>query len=125
MRPGEGGNSSFGGATLRVPEVVILFRSRHRLIAYVLSLALVIAQLGMTAHAYSHLNGDSDSLPSQVQSCAQCLSFTPLLGMAGSSPDVGPIRRIDNERIVLPPANPIVGAFSWPAFRSRAPPAVL
>ena len=53
-----------------------LFRTRRRLFVHLLSLALLIAQLGMAAHAYSHLKADSDGLPTQTQQiCGQCLSF--------------------------------------------------
>ena len=98
---------------------------RRRLLAQVLSLALLIAQLGMAAHAYSHLSSDSDGLPSQVQSCVQCLSFTPLLGMVGSSHCAALTSHATADPVPSIEATPIASAPSWPAFRSRAPPTVL
>jgi hypothetical protein len=87
---------------------------------------LLIAQLGMAAHAYSHLKVDPDGgVPSQVQSCGQCLSFTPLLGMVGSSHTVGLPEHVGSNLVVAAATTGITTAPSWPAFRSRAPPVLL
>jgi hypothetical protein len=104
-----------------------LFRNRRRLIVHVLSLVLLLAQLGMQAHAYSHLKSDPDGLPgtTTTQLCGQCASSAPLLSMASSSlcirvpyqPEtvgVAPAS-IDSDLLPLP----------HPAFRSRAPPHLL
>jgi hypothetical protein len=103
-----------------------LFRSRRRLIVHVLSLVLLIAQLGMQAHAYSHLKSDPDSLPgTATQLCGQCASSAPLLNMSSGSlcirvpyvpQAVGTApASIDSALLPLP----------HPAFRSRAPPHLL
>ena len=72
--------------TCRVRRVRVLFRSHRRLIVHLLSLVLLLAQLGMQAHAYSHLKSDPDSLPgTTTQLCGQCASSAPLLSMASGS----------------------------------------
>jgi hypothetical protein len=100
--------------------------SRHfRLIVHVLSLALLIAQLGTQAHAYSHLSPDPHGVPSTIQSCGQCLSFAPLLTAVGGSHCLWLADRCETERIV--PVNTIQPSYRqpYPAFRSRAPPALI
>jgi hypothetical protein len=100
-----------------------LFRSSRRLIVHLLSLALLIAQLGMEAHAYSHLKSDRDGLPGQTtQFCGQCASSAPLLSMASSSscirvpytPQIAGIAPTSIATDVRP--------LPHPPFRSRAPP---
>jgi hypothetical protein len=107
------------------PEAIPLLKTRRHLIVHLLSLALLIAQLGMSAHAYSHLKADTDGLPSQVQSCGHCLSFTPLLGMVDGSPHVWTVGHVDSDLVVADDASAIVVAPVWPSFRSRAPPIFL
>jgi hypothetical protein len=106
------------------PEARALFRSsRRRLIVYLLSLALLIAQLGMEAHAYSHLKSDPDGLPGQTtQLCGQCASSAPLLSMASSSSCI----RVPFAPQVAGIAPASIGTdirpLPHPPFRSRAPP---
>ena len=100
-----------------------LFRSSRRPIVHLLSLALLIAQLGMQAHAYSHLKSDADGLPGQpTQFCGQCASAAPLLSMASSSSCI----RIPHapQLAGIAPANigTDVRPLPRPPFRSRAPP---
>jgi hypothetical protein len=107
-------------------EIKVLLRSHRRLIVHVLSLVLLLAQLGIQAHAYSHLESDPDGLPgTTTQLCGQCASSAPLLSMASSSlcirvpyepqsVGIAPAS-IDHSRLPLP----------HPAFRSRAPPHLL
>jgi hypothetical protein len=109
---------------LALAEVVVLFRSsRRRLIVHLLSLALLIAQLGMAAHAYSHLKSDPDGLPgTTTQLCGQCASSAPLLSMASSSSCI----RVPYEPHAAGIAPASIGIdvrpLPHPAFRSRAPP---
>jgi hypothetical protein len=84
---------------------------------------LLIAQLGMEAHAYSHLKSDADGLPGQTnQLCGQCASSAPLLSMASGSSCVRVPYAPQAEGVA--PAN--IGTDVRPlphlAFRSRAPP---
>ena len=114
------------GRYLTPPEDRTLFRSRRRLIVHVLSLVLLIAQLGMQAHAFSHLKSDPDGVPgTPTQLCGQCASSAPLLSMASGSLCI----RVpyQSQTIGIAPAS-IDAAFlplPHPAFRSRAPPHLL
>ena len=89
-----------------------------------LSLVLLMAQLGMQAHAYSHLQPEKQSVPAAIQHCGECLSFAPMLGMAGNSHSVF-LSHASLDRYCAPadvslPAQELI----TPAFRSRAPPQV-
>jgi hypothetical protein len=84
---------------------------------------LLIAQLGMEAHAYSHLKSDPDGLPGRTtQLCGQCASSAPLLSMASSSSFI----RIPYVPQLAGIAPASIGAevrpLPHPPFRSRAPP---
>jgi len=109
---------------LAAAEVEALFGSkRRRLIVHLLSLALLIAQLGVEAHAYSHLKSDPDSLPGTTnQLCAQCASSAPLLSMASSSACIRVPFESQAEGIAPASIGTDVRPLSHPAFRSRAPP---
>jgi hypothetical protein len=107
-------------------EIGVLLRSHRRLIVHVLSLVLLLAQLGMQAHAYSHLKSDADSLPgTTTQLCGQCASSAPLLSMASSSLCI----RVpyQPQRVGIAPASidHSLLPLPHPAFRSRAPPHLL
>lgn len=86
---------------------------------------MLIAQLGVETHAYSHLTRDSDGVPSTIQSCGVCLSFAPLLSMAGGAQSVRVVRLPENDLVVA--ANNVSIALLLPcaAFRARAPPPLL
>jgi len=61
-------------------------------VAFVTALALLFAQYGALAHAYSHLHSSSTStylLDAHGKQCADCLTFAPLLSAAGA-PASGP-----------------------------------
>jgi hypothetical protein len=107
------------------PEVVVLSSRRLSLIARLLSLALLVGQLGAETHAYTHLLDDTDGLPSTAQNCRACLSGAPLLSAVGSSPTAFIVARFEAEAF-LPPS-PVIVAQSpaHRAFQSRAPPALL
>ena len=108
-----------------LPEVVVLSSRRLSLIARLLSLALLLGQLGAEAHAYSHLLDDTDGLPSTTQNCRACLSGAPLLSAVGSSPTAFIVARCEAEAFL--PFDSVVVALSPArrAFQSRAPPAFL
>lgn len=104
---------------------MVLSSRRLSLIARLLSLALLLGQLGAEAHAYSHLLDETDGLPSTTQNCRACLSGAPLLSAVGSSPTTFIVARCEAEAFV--PLDPIVVARgpAHRAFQSRAPPALL
>ena len=110
---------------MRQPEGMVLSSRRLNLLARLLSLALLLGQLGAEAHAYSHLLNDADGLPSTTQNCRACLSNAPLLSAVGSSPAAFVVARLEGEAFV--PSDPVHAAQgpALRAFQSRAPPAIL
>ena len=108
-----------------LPEVVVLSKRRLSLIARLLSLALLVGQLGAETHAYTHLLDDTDGLPSTTQNCRACLSSASLQSAVGSSPTTFIVARFEAEAFV--PLDPIVvvQGSAHRAFQSRAPPALL
>jgi len=90
-----------------------------------LLLALLIAQGGAQAHAYSHLQSGVDPsglAGSRGQLCAECLLFAPLLATADCH-DGPPIFRLgDRASIAVPRVVSLVDRLSYHAFSSRAPP---
>lgn len=114
-----------GGYSTGLPEIRVLIRRRLKLIARVLSLALLVGQFGAEAHAYSHLADDSKGLPGASQSCRACLSFAPVQAAVGGSPAVLVMAPCVAESFapldeILVPDSP-----SRRAFQSRAPPVLL
>jgi len=106
----------------RWPLAVRSFRLR---LALLVAAALLIAQFGAQAHAYSHLRAHPapTSQPDvRTGSCSDCLSFAPLLGTAGH-PDTwrAPSVHAATDMPVADTTSPILRA-SFHAFRSRAPP---
>jgi hypothetical protein len=101
-------------------------RKRRRSIVHLLSLVLLIAQLGMQAHAYSHLKSDPDGLPgSTTQLCGQCASSAPLLTMASGSLCIRVPHVAQAPGIAPASIDSLVHRLPHPAFRSRAPPHLL
>jgi hypothetical protein len=99
-----------------------LSKRRIRLIAGLLSLALLVAQLGAEGHAFSHLT-DQHGMPGTVLGCGTCVSFAPLLSAAAGAHGVFAVGlRCEHERIV--PDNAIFFPYRPPAraFQPRAPP---
>jgi hypothetical protein len=94
-------------------------------IASVLSLALLIGQLGAEAHAYSHLSDDSKGLPGTSQSCRACLSFAPVQAAVGGSSAAFVVAPCAGELYVLPEEILVPNSPSRRAFQSRAPPVLL
>ena len=110
---------------LHQPEAFVLFTRRFKLIARILSLALLIGQMGAAAHAYSHLADDPQGLPETTQGCRTCHSFAPLLSTVGGPQSVLLVSPCVAESFVPADATPISFNPHYPAFRSRAPPELL
>jgi hypothetical protein len=104
---------------------LVLSRRHFRLIARALSLALLIGQMGAAAHAYSHVADDSQGLPDTTQSCRTCHSFAPLLSAVGGSQSVLMVAPCAVEAFVPVNTTLVPDSPHHPAFRSRAPPALL
>lgn len=105
-------------------RVAVLFKNR-RLIARILSLLLLLAQLGLEAHAYSHLTPEKHVSTGSVQFCGECLSHAPFSGMADAVPHICIHMQAGSNDIASLPAAVPVDRGSAAAFRSRAPPTVL
>lgn len=96
-------------------------------IALLTALALLVAQLGAQAHAYSHFNSASHpagELDYHTAQCFDCLSFAPLLASAG-----GPSHAlvVAQQGVLSAPNAALVtltttGSVS--GFQSRAPPLI-
>ena len=103
-------------------EVLTLSRHRQRLIARLLALALLVAQFGAEAHAYSHLAKDTDGAPNSTQYCTKCLSYAPVTIAAGGMPHVVLIAQFDVEPALAAAAASLPTLSPRPAFQPRAPP---
>jgi hypothetical protein len=96
-------------------------------VAVITAIALLIAQFGAQAHAYSHLSlsGDTtDQLDSHGRLCNDCLAFAPLQAKAGGHAQVVVIVP---QGVEIAPASTVVSLAEriiTPAFRSRAPPSI-
>jgi len=107
-------------------EVRVLLRKRRRSIVHLLSLVLLFAQLGMQAHAYSHLKSDPDGVPgTTTQLCGQCASSAPLLTMASGSLCIRVPHLAQAQSTAPASIDSSVHRLPHPAFRSRAPPHLL
>jgi hypothetical protein len=104
----------------------LLHRFEIRLAA-IAAVALLIAQLGALAHAYTHVPqarppAAHQSTPASQESCDECLNFAPLLSAAGAPaglPFVAPQGRGVALHVEV---SSLVDLGPRPAFRSRAPP---
>jgi hypothetical protein len=100
------------------------FKLRFAVIA---ALALVIAQLGAMAHAYTHVPEtravSQQTSPGVHDFCSDCLNFAPLLAAAGAAA-VLPFA-LPQGCCVAPQSQPdsLLDQKILLAFRSRAPPA--
>jgi hypothetical protein len=94
-------------------------------LALLLAAALLFAQLGAQAHAYSHIRTGSHvagQLDFHTSQCFDCLSFAPLLAGAGTP---GPLPGLAVHGVpAAPDADVTTSVIVAPAhaFRSRAPP---
>ncbi|HEV7606460.1 MAG TPA: hypothetical protein VGO61_03950 [Steroidobacteraceae bacterium] len=89
---------------------------------HVLSLALLVAQLGMVVHASTHLRADPHATPTQTQLCGECLSFAPMQNMVGGAPTVVLTVQVSHDCAIERIAFASVPHRAFSAFRSRAPP---
>ena len=90
-----------------------------------LALALLFAQFGAQAHAYSHLAKDRDGAPGSTQSCTTCLSFAPVTMAVGGSPHVVLNDACVAEPVLPPTTISIPDSSPFRAFQPRAPPPLL
>ncbi|HEY7741331.1 MAG TPA: hypothetical protein VIB01_12020, partial [Steroidobacteraceae bacterium] len=90
-----------------------------------LSVALLVGQIGAAAHAYSHLSDDTKGRPDTTQLCGACMSFAPLASAVGGSTTTPLVDRCGSEAAVPAARAAIALDPHYPAFRSRAPPAIL
>lgn len=96
-------------------------------VAVITAIALLIAQFGAQAHAYTHLRlgaDTTDQLDSHGKLCTDCLAFAPLQTKAGahSLPVV-----FAPQGVEIAPASAVASLTErvlTPAFRSRAPPSI-
>lgn len=106
-------------------------RSQRR-IAIITAIALMFAQLGAMAHAYTHVPGMHvpsmrsasvhQSTPDNHDYCSDCLAYSPLLSVAGTPtalPFVAPQGCSLALHVVC---SSLVDHHPHLAFRSRAPP---
>jgi hypothetical protein len=105
--------------------VTHLIRRNRKLFVRLLSLALLMAQFGMIAHASTHLRADPHAPPAQAQLCGECLSFAPLHNVVGGGPAVVLVVKSTIDRIHEVPAVAAIPPRAFDAFRSRAPPVLL
>lgn len=103
----------------------MLSTRRFGLVVRLLSVALLVGQVGAAAHAYSHLSADSKHRPDTTQICGACMSFAPLVGAVGGSDSTPRIERCTSDAVAPAARASIALDPHYPAFRSRAPPAIL
>jgi hypothetical protein len=98
------------------------FRLRIALIAVI---AVLVAQFGAEAHAYSHMHAGShfsDQYDSNGRLCSECSAFAPLLASADGPAS---LHVIVPQRVLTASAVAVASRISRVttlAFRSRAPP---
>lgn len=93
-----------------------------------MAMALLIAQFGAQAHAYSHLHSGSGTSTEQLDShgrqCCECLSFAPLLSAAGSPTHLFAIAPQGVNAAPSEGAASLIARLATASFRSRAPPSI-
>jgi hypothetical protein len=106
-------------------EVSTLIQSRRKPIAFLMLIALLVAQLAAGLHVLKHLGTSVETvgLPGQhLPLCLECASFAPLAGMHGpiAAGLVIALPAADGVRPLADPGSPTLSR-QLP-FRSRAPP---
>jgi hypothetical protein len=103
--------------------------------AVITAVALLIAQFGAIAHAYSHDSGVGPGIahqsgpahgsrPVSHEACLDCLNFAPLLSAAGAQAAL-PLDLPQCRGGGVQAEHPsLIGLAAHLAFRSRAPPAL-
>lgn len=103
----------------------MLATRRLGLVVRLLSAALLIGQIGAAAHAYSHLSDDNKGRPDTTQICGACMSFAPLASAIGGPTTTLQIDHCGSEAAVPAATAAVALDPHYPAYRSRAPPAIL
>jgi len=107
-----------------LPRSVRRFELR---IAVITAVALLIAQFGALAHAYSHTPAAAPASAHQSNSgshdfCGDCLNFAPVLSAAGT-PDALPVTVPQGRSLAaIAGCRSLLDLSLTLAFRSRAPP---
>jgi len=107
-----------------------LAKLQHRFefrVALIMSVALLIAQVGAMAHAYSHIPGavpgsTHQSGPGSHETCNDCLAFAPLLSAAGAPAALPCAEPQGRNLTACAIGSSLVDRFLNLALRSRAPP---
>jgi hypothetical protein len=108
-----------------------LVKLQHRFevrIALIMAVALLIAQIGAMAHAYSHVPALQPTSAHQSSQgshdlCSDCLAFAPLLSAAGTPAALPAVEPQGPSPAVQATHYSLVDRSLNLAFRSRAPPA--
>jgi hypothetical protein len=96
-------------------------------LAVIAMVALVIAQTGAIAHAYSH-DTAVGSTPTHLIGvvshgpCGDCLAYAPLLSVAGASGSLPFLESQPRDAVARALPDSLVDGLPLLAFRSRAPP---
>ena len=104
-----------------------LSKTANLRVALMIAMALLVAQFGAQAHAYSHIHAGSvstDQLDSHGRLCSQCLSFAPLLSTAGTPSHLFVIAP---QSVADAPSDAVASLISRSpnlSYRSRAPPSI-
>jgi hypothetical protein len=102
-----------------------LDRARFRLFGRLLAVALLVAQFGAEIHLYSHALGDPPERLGAAKSCGVCLASSQLQhAVAPPSAEIS-AHAIAWATLVPEAYAPAVHGAPSPAFRSRAPPALV
>jgi hypothetical protein len=117
-----GSNAVFEGPALFQSQQQFRFR-----IALVAAFALLLAQFGAMAHAYTHVpvaqkSGLQQPVPASHDYCADCLNFAPLLAAAGAPAPMPFTAPPTHTRLEAAKAADLFELTLTLAFRSRAPP---
>jgi hypothetical protein len=104
----------------------LLHRFKLR-VAVITAIALMFAQLGAMTHAYSHTaditpSSAHQSVPGTHDFCSDCLSFAPLLAVAGTPAALPFIEPQGRSPSIDAELSSLVDRHLHLAFRSRAPP---
>jgi hypothetical protein len=96
-------------------------------VAVITAVALLFAQLGAMTHAYSHTADITpasahQSIPGTHDYCSDCLSFAPLLSVAGTPSALPFIKPQGHSPGIHAQLSSLVDRHPHLAFRSRAPP---
>lgn len=100
-----------------------MIRRTRLWLASVIALALFAAQLGMTAHASTHLGADPDKGLSQI--CDDCIASSSLQDMANDAAALPIVVQVAQQCPQKPAEKKQPRKRAFTGFKSRAPPALL